>query len=372
LVDVAHALTGLSLCKKMWQDYAMLSRVQNQREFAGDNPLRPFDMEYLPDSKADEPTVRAREAVIATGVFTGAEAPIRAGMLDHTHGVAAALEVQRTADLPVDQLMTGSHVIVHQQPSTVVQNLRRAMIPMSPLELIGRGLHHLIRIWFRYKGMRRAYKKVISELTDSERRLKSKVRKLQTEVRHQKEQIAYEKNDKERIRRVAQKDSLNRHINSIKSYQELLAAVPTQEERDALLALVQQAKVHRETDKNTGTIRLSIVLEDKKVAEDKKWLKCYSCSTRIRMLGHGERTTSDFAQRTVCDSCLDKKRQELNKSFENSPLIKTMGTAGGQRFGQTASTTAYSGGWLPGNFDNSGVGRNPPTTRPRPTPDDDF
>lgn len=280
--------------------------------YSGDNPFQAEILEYPPDFAADEATIRAREAIISTGVFCGAEEIIRAGLLDHTHGVQSALELQRSAHLPLTALTSRPHGPLrqyqpHQQPAAQVvysatfwQNLGHWLTGLR---------YRFTRLWYRYAKMRSQFDAALKKLELERDGLQEKLIAANKLSDDQRVLLNHRKEEVHRLQSKAKMLSLESKRQHDLKFVELLNACETEEERKALAKLARDAIGEREVDPKTNQVRLSVVINP---PAPRHFIKCSTCSHVIREAAQ----KPHYGYHERCDSCLRQAKMNLDHAFK--------------------------------------------------------
>jgi hypothetical protein len=250
-------------------------------KYTADNPLQPVELQYRPDLQADEGTIRAREAIIATGVFPGAEEIIRAGLLDHTHGIQSALEVQRTALVPVSDLAKFPH---HPQRQLVPKDDRQMVVDISYRANFWQNLGHWMRrLQHNWMRLRVRYTKTHARALAAEKR----VAELEHNLNLFRQSIdAYQQGTW--INGVAVGTDVlitNNHLHAQNKMMvnDALMACKTVEERDALMELLRCSVASRLIDKNTDEIVLQM-----RVPRHTGPRRCFNCGSFVKRIPTNE------------------------------------------------------------------------------------
>ena len=263
-------------------------------------------MVYAPDTTADEATIRAREAIIATGVFAGSEEIIRAGLLDHTHGIQSAIEYQRTAHLPLNELAL--------QPHRAAPKLaERLVVDVSPPprnyfwigwhigNWISKLHHRLVRHWVYYDRMKAAHDERMSALITE---LKSETGKRQTAeafADHWHDRVEELREQVRRLERAKKTHALATEQKASLSFLDMLTACNTEDERAALAKLAKEAIFARRVGKEHNEVTLSVRLPASPI---RKSASCKMC---------GKST-----DRTTCEPCLTSYKADIDKRMNRA------------------------------------------------------
>jgi hypothetical protein len=220
--------------------------------------LQPLE-EVVSPEHADELTMRAREALIATGQFPGMEEQVRDGMMDSLSGIQSAIAVLRDAQTPVEVIRARGHSLGQV----------RVAPPPPPPPVRGRIALWIERLQHRWAKLVTRYEHKIDAVCSENYRLANRVRCLEDELRQAKIGLG-----KERLthrRRSSVETAVSRlgatswerprkeenvEMSSLAAFLNLAP----ESDRKPLLELAKNALAVRRVDPTTEKIVLSMVV----------------------------------------------------------------------------------------------------------------